>query len=252
MIWFKVWKDSRKHALGGLAIVLVIAIVFQVFVRYGLAIYQSDPSHVPNFVLLGATLPDPHAAAFPSAVCWVIYLTVALLIAPFIGIITAGSGLGVGGAAWTAPRPSTIYTLSLPVSRSRWLAARAVIGFLEMTALVVLLMTIPIALSPLTGSNFSLASALRSTPFLILAAGVSNAISVFFSAFLDEQWQVVASVCVVFGLATTAMAGKSASGAIVSRFVTGITPSVAGIALCAAIMAALFCSALWIVERQEG
>lgn len=250
MIWFKLWRDSRKHALGGLGIVLGIALLHGVLAPAGLSIFGVDPSKLPRFPLVLSALPKPEAPSFASSAWWLMYLNAAVLIGPLLGIITAGSGIAAqcAGWSWRGSHPSVIYTLSLPVTRLRWAAARAALGLAQMSVLVLLLVMIPAALSPFTGGHFSWQSALAPFVFLLLGSGVFYALSMFLATFLDETWQTLSSGAMLAALALLASSGVNRR---IFEFMSGLYPSMSGALVCIALMAVLFRCSVWIIERRE-
>jgi hypothetical protein len=251
MIWFKLWRDSRKHLLAGLAIVLLAALVEGVVAPSGLTIFGLDPARFPHLPLVSSTLPDPRAPGFASSAWWLLYLNVAVLIAPMIGIITAGSGISTHTPdGMRRTHPSVIYTLSLPVARSRWMVAQAAFGFLQMAVLILLLAIVPAALAPVTGGHFSWASALASFPFMLAGAAVFHALAMFLATFLEEYWQAVLSVVALMSLALLVSSGQLRE-ANLFRFMSGFSQSWAGAIACVALTAIFFASAIRVVERQE-
>ena len=251
MIWFKIWKDSRKHMLAGFGIVMLAALVQGVIAPSGLTIFGLDPTRFPHLPLVSSALPDPRAPGFARSAWWLLYLNVAVLIAPMMGIITAGSGISSQTAdGMRRSHPSVMYTLSLPVARRRWMAARAAFGFLQMAILILLLAIVPAALAPVTGGHFSWVLALRAFPFMIAGATVFYALAMFLATFLDEYWQALASVVALMGLAVVVSAGQFPEVNIF-RFMSGFGPSSIGTVACLAITALFFAGAIWVVERQE-
>src|SRR5262245_52326899 len=68
--------------------------------------------------------------------------------------------LGTGGLLAQATRGGALFTLSLPVPRSRILAVRAAVGFGELVALGFVPSLLVVALSPAVGQRYSVGDAL--------------------------------------------------------------------------------------------
>ena len=176
MLWYKTWLDTRWRFLIGLSLMTCAAIVFVMGyprVAARLALAESVP--------LGD---GPVAAEIRQAVeaardfrgyvwwqwfrqsfreTWILFAAI----------------LGTGGLLAQVSSGAALFTLSLPVSRRRWLAVRAatVLGELLVLALVPALV-IPL-LSPAIGQSYGFGDA------VVYALSVFVAGSVFFSlAFL--------------------------------------------------------------------
>jgi hypothetical protein len=146
----------------------------------------------------------------------------------FLGIMTAINLAGAGIRTQSAflkkagLHGSTHYTLSLPVSRFRLLAVRAMVGFVETTGIVTAMTLSFWTLFPLVRCASTL-----SDLFKLLLAGPVCVLCFYFlavtiSTVLDEIWQVYGSL-VVTGLIWWASSTLPPS-ASVFRFSTDASP----------------------------
>jgi hypothetical protein len=111
------------------------------------------------------------------------------------------SGLLAGAGITTQPavqatkglHGSMIFTLSLPVSRSRLLAVRAGLGWLEMAGGIGLLCSGVWALFPMLRATTT-TEMLEYAGVLIVCASGLYFISVLLATFLDDQWRMYGSM----------------------------------------------------------
>jgi ABC-type transport system involved in multi-copper enzyme maturation permease subunit len=107
MLLYKTWRESRHGFLLSLGVLALFCTVFSLSPRTDL------PRLTYAAIMWGAT--------YGGAVCN-IFLILSLL-------------LGLGGFLRERSYGTLVYTLSLPVRRSRFVVARAIVGFAELAAL---------------------------------------------------------------------------------------------------------------------
>ena len=110
----------------------------------------------------------------------------------FMFTLLSGAGIATQPAfqATKGLHGSTLFTLSMPVSRFRLLAVRAGLGFLEMSVLIVamcagLWRVIPGLKSAVTGGEM-----IEYTVTLMVSASMFYFIAVLLATFLDDIWRV--------------------------------------------------------------
>jgi hypothetical protein len=174
MLWYKGWLETR------LKLVIVLLAVF-------------------GFLIFLSSLPLGHAKQS------IVALTVALTGVPRISVIwicgfLAGAGIATQPTlqATKGIHGSTLFTLSLPVSRLRLLAVRALIGWLESSAAIGIFcgglwLLIPALREATTGMAMFEYSAT-----LIACASVLYSVSVVMATFLDDQWRIWGTMIVPF------------------------------------------------------
>ncbi len=112
--------------------------------------------------------------------------------------------LGMGGllrerAVGTAP-----FTLALPVSRFRLVAARAAVGWLELAALAFVPALITASIAPLVGHAYPIGEALRSSSLWVAGGSAMFAVAFLASCvFTGEYTPFVVGWIVFFGHTTT-------------------------------------------------
>ena len=107
----------------------------------------------------------------------------------FAAIIGTGGLLTQGAAA-------QLFTLSLPVSRERLLAARAAAGLGQMLALTVVPALVIVALSPLVGKSFPLLDALVYALCAFVGSALFFSLAFFLSSMFANVWTpVVLTLC---------------------------------------------------------
>jgi hypothetical protein len=163
MLWYKGWLETRFRLLVALGIVGVVLVTL-----------YSNGLKGGIFALLGG-------AVFG------------------VGLL---SGLLAGAGITTQPavqatkglHGSMFFTLSLPVSRSRLLAVRAGLGWLEMAGGIGMLCGGIWALFPMLRATTTAAEMLEYAGVLIICASGLYFISVLLATFLDDQWRMYGSM----------------------------------------------------------
>lgn len=189
------------------------------------------------------------------------FLFVLLRLGTFLCFITAITLAG-SGIQTASPRPgsdkgsegSTLFTLSLPVTRTRLYAVRTVTGVLEMMALLTLFGFVIWLLVPRPANQVALGY------FAVIVASslAVYAISACLSTFCDEGWRFRGSGLVVAALFMLSTAGRlprsinifGGIGDVTSRLVTPQTHWDAVATAC--VLALLFFgAALLIIQRRD-
>src|SRR4029077_11559573 len=101
----------------------------------------------------------------------------------FAVLLGSGSPLaqGAGGA--------TLFTLSLPASRDRWLAVRVATGLAELLVLAVVPCLVLPLLSPAIGQTYSLGSAVIHGACLFIAGAVFFSLALLLSTVFSDLWR---------------------------------------------------------------
>ena len=161
MLWLKGWQETRVRVLVGF--ILTVALFLQL-----------------HFAAAKAPLSAPPIAAFNA------------LFVLWIAVMVAGAGIATQ-AAFNASKGlhgSTLFTLSLPVSRFRLLAIRAALGWLEMAGFTAMLCAASwLAFPGLRAASTPREAAAYATS-LIACASSLYAIAVLLATFLDDIWRM--------------------------------------------------------------
>jgi len=103
--------------------------------------------------------------------------------------------IGTGGLL-SQTAASRLFTLSLPVSRERLLAARAAAGLGQMLALTVVPALVIVLVSPLVGRSFPLLDALAYALCAFVGSAVFFSVAFFFSSLFGSVWApIVLTLC---------------------------------------------------------
>ena len=233
MLWLKAWLETRWRLLFMLLIgALLLAFPVEVM----------------------GNLRAAHAERLFSMLLWL------SVFQSFFGAITlAGSGIETA-----SPRPgpsdkdserSSLFTLSLPVTRTRLFAIRTITGILESVVLVVLLGVATWLLMPPHVVNTY--AALTYFPVILSCSLVVYAISACLSTFCDEGWRFRSSGLVVVVLFMLATAGKLPRSINILRGIGVTSPLVAQqipwmtIATACVLALFFFGAALMIIQRRD-
>jgi hypothetical protein len=190
------------------------------------------------------------------------FLLVLVRLIVFLCLITAITLAG-SGIQTASPRPgsdkgsegSTLFTLSLPVTRTRLFAVRTVTGVLEMIALLLLFGFVIWLLVPKLATNAQ--AALGYFALIASSSLTVYAISACLSTFCDEGWRFRGSGLVVVVLFMLATAGKLPRSINIFRGI-GVTSSLVAqqipwvtIATGCILALVFFGAALLIIQRRD-
>jgi hypothetical protein len=103
--------------------------------------------------------------------------------------------IGTGGLL-SQTAAARLFTLSLPVSRERLLAARAAAGLGQMLALTVVPALVIVLVSPIVGRSFPLLDALAYALCAFVGSAVFFSVAFFFSSMFGSVWApIVLTLC---------------------------------------------------------
>jgi hypothetical protein len=176
----------------------------------------------------------------------------------FVPILLAGAGINTQPAFQAAKglHGSTLFTLSLPVSRPRLLAVRASLGWLEMAVAIGAWSCGVWFLFPILRAATSGGEAFEYAGTLVVCASGLYSISLLLATFLDDLWRLYGSM-LAFG-ALWLILNKTAPAAVnifrgmgeASPLLTHTMPWTAmGVSL--ALAASLFLVAVKVVQIRE-
>jgi hypothetical protein len=171
MLWYKGWLETRFKLLGAL-----------IWVSWFLgAEYSRGLKTLAGLMALavGATF-----------------------IAALTPIILAGAGINTQPAfqATKGLHGSTLFTLSLPVSRLRLLITRAALGWLVLTGMIGVMCCGMWILFPLLRAATTAAQMLEYTAALLACASGFYSIGVLLATFLDDLWRTYGGVIALAAL----------------------------------------------------
>jgi len=233
VLWLKAWFETRWRLLFMLLIgVLILALFVEV-------------------------LGSARAAHPQQAFSMLLRLTVLLSLTGTI--MLAGSGIETAsprpGPADKGSERSSLFTLSLPVTRTRLFAVRTVSGVLESIVLVVLLGVVAWLLMPRHAVNAY--ETVAYLPAILSSSLAAYAISACLSTFCDEGWRIRGSGLVVVVLFMLAAAGKLPRSINIFRGIGAtsrlVAPQIPWMTIATACILALlfFGAALTIIQRRD-
>jgi len=177
MLWYKGWLETRYRLLFCIG----WATVFLALVH---------PAH---------TTPMPLGAK--GSVFSVVMLSCPMVVLVGCAML-GGSGVVTQPTLQAAKglHGSTLYTLSLPVSRVRLLAVRASVGWLEIIGLVSLLCVSLWVLAPALRTVATPLQVVKYAATIIACGSMLYGVSVLLATFLDDQWRTWGAMGIGVGL----------------------------------------------------
>jgi hypothetical protein len=165
MLWYKGWLETRFRLLFALAFI-------------GLFLVQ----------LHAIGIKAPSGVKVAVGIAWIFVASISIMLAG-AGIATQPSFQAAKGL-----HGSTLFTLSLPVSRLRLLAVRAGIGWLEMAGVIGAMWCGMWILFPVLRGTTTPAEMFKHTVALIACASGLYSVPVLLATFLDDQWRLFGSL----------------------------------------------------------
>jgi hypothetical protein len=249
MIWFKAWREAKPRLEMALIIVLLVG------VSNVLAVHFFPPQSSPRIAfrdnILGTFLPpasgDPHSEA---QIAWSMYLQLAVVLIPLLGVMMASSGIysRLAYGLKEETHPSMIYTLALPVPRRRWLEMRAGLGLALTAGLALVMLAIPAIFAPFLGQAFSWGWPLRTAPFLLAGTAVFYMFAVLLEVLGNENWRLGSVAAFLFLIAAQLGFGNRLR---LFTFFAGYDASVTWMAACLVLSVVFYAGALAAFERCE-
>ena len=173
MLWYKAWLETRWRILLMFAIIL-----FAIF--------------------------EIHSRTEPSAPIAVVIrslrgLQMVWVVSP---LMLAGAGVRTDSPfrMMKGVQNSMYFTLALPVSRLKLLATRVAFGLLAISGVIVVGCSIAAVAIPGLTSQVTAAIGVEYAFTVFLCSCGAFGVSTMFATFLDQQWQMFASMFVVFGV----------------------------------------------------
>jgi hypothetical protein len=186
MLWYKSWLETRWRFLIGL--VLLVCSAAAIVIAYP-RLMKLLPPHVSSIEVSGELGRRIREAAELSreyrgyvwsqwfrqnlAQTWTLFAAL----------------LGTGGLFAQTASGGALFTLSLPVSRSRLLGVRAATGLAELLTLAVIPSLLIPLLSPAIGESYGVGSALVHSICLFIAGSVFFSLAFLLSTMFSDVWR---------------------------------------------------------------
>jgi hypothetical protein len=250
MLWYKSWIDTRSRFLIGLAVGLLGAIA-----------YVAAFPQVRQYIELLATQPPPEGLpriaesvalqrTFRGFV-WGGWFSknfglFTVLIAALLGSGSALSGSGRG----------LLFSLALPVSRDRWVRARASLGAVELLALTLVPSLAICLVAPLVGEHYGVLDAAVHGVSAFAGAALFFAVATLLSTVFEDVWRPLLFTCLIAGVLAFAESVLLDGGGLFAvtsgeAYFRGGSPSWLGLAAALAVALALIYAAAANVARRE-
>ena len=170
MLWYKAWLETRWRMLMPLSIVLFV-------------LFTSHSN--------GQLLPGQRSALNVLPFFWIL-----------VPLIIAGAGINTETPfrVMKGVHGSTTFTLSLPVSRFRLFAARAVFGMMMTAGFILAVCGIAWLAFPEVKASVSLNDGVGYIATTLFTAFAIFGLSTLFATFLDQQMRVLACLGAIFVL----------------------------------------------------
>lgn len=185
MLWYKAWLETRWRVLTGFAVLFVLAwsavLGHPMFMELLRTIPRADPG-TPMGRLIGESV------AFSATFDGYIWSQWFLRTLPQTWTLLAAL-LGAGGILSQTRRGEGLFTLSLPLSRSRLTGVRAATCFVELLALAVVPSLLIPLLAPVVGQSYAVADTLVHALCIFAAGSVFFSLSFLLSTIFSDVWR---------------------------------------------------------------
>ena len=197
MLWQKAWLETRGRFLAGLALAAIVGFGiiydFRATERLLPLVRSIDPATIDTSGLVGATLKQSLEVQrdFRGFVWWQWYRqNLTYLVVIFAALLGSGGLLAKSGSA-------TLFTLSLPVSRTRLIGTRAAVGLVELLAIAMLPSLVLPLLAPGIGQSYSVIDVFVHGACMFVVGAVFFALAALLSNEYADVWRPVLIVCIV-------------------------------------------------------
>jgi hypothetical protein len=192
MLRYKSWIDTRSRFLLGLGILLV----FACGTVLSFSTVQRLAASLPEGATLGSNALQQELQqtlelirTFPGY-AWSEWFAgnFPLLLTIFAALLGSGSPLVKSGSG-------ALFSLALPVSRGRWIFARAETGFVELFVLALAPGLAIAALAPFVGEQFPVIDAVVYGLCAFVVASLFFGVSLFLSTLFNDVWRPLLLTC---------------------------------------------------------
>lgn len=250
MLWDKAWTETRWRFVIGLVIMAcTAAFIVGLYPRVMELMREAGQTALPQGRLGEEIRAQMAISSTFRGYAWSQYFAKNLpqqwvLFAAVIG--TGGVVAQIGSGA--------LFTLSLPASRERLLAARTLVGFAELAVLAVAAAAIPSLVAPVVGQSFPLAEALTYA-FTVVVGGLPIfALAVWLSTLFSDVWRpalIAIAAGLVLDVADQQLAPASLQVMTAPTVFHGQGPPWPGLAISVALSVLLFFAAARSLARRD-
>jgi hypothetical protein len=197
MLWHKAWLETRGRFLSGLAISLIVGFGviydFRATERLLPLVRNMDPAMLDTTGPIGAAIKQGIEAqqTFRGFVWWQWYRQNLTFL-----VVIFGALLGAGGLL-ARSEGAMLFTLSLPLSRTRLIGTRTAIGLAELLALATVPSLLIALLAPSIGQAYSLVDVLAHGLCMFVVGSVFFSLAALLSNEYGDVWRPVLIACIV-------------------------------------------------------
>ena len=254
MLWYKSWLETRWRFLIGLALLLcsaaVVVFAYPRLVKLLPLVPTIDVGgEIGRRIRESAELSREYRGYVWSqwfrqnlAQTWTLFAAL----------------LGTGGLFAQTSGGGALFTLSLPVSRTRLLAVRAATGLVELLVLALVPSLLIPLLSPAVGESYSVGNAVVHSLCLFIAGAVFFSLAFLLSTVFTDVWRpllIVVCLSTVIGLAEQVFRDVVPAGVFrvmsAEGYFRGDGLPWVGLAATAALSAAMLYAATQNIARQD-
>jgi ABC-2 type transport system permease protein len=211
MLWYKSWLETRSRFYIGLALLICSAAAMVFTYPKVLQLLAMMPTidvggEIGRKIREAAALSREYRGYVWSQWFHQNLMQIWTIFAVLLGTGSLLSQVAGGGA---------LFTLSLPVSRTRLLAVRAATGLVELLVLAVVPSLVIALLSPAIGQTYSIRDALIQSGCLVLAGTVWFSLAFLLSTVFSDVWRpllIALSMAVMLAVFEQAIDGSSRYG----------------------------------------
>lgn len=192
MLWYKAWLDTRWRFLLGLALLLVFAC--GTVASYS-TVQELVASVSPNAITGSEDLRQEFEESLEIMRTFRGYIWLQWFQQNFSGLLTIFAALLGSGSPLVQSGSGALFSLALPVSRGRWITARAGAGLAELLVLALAPSVAFAALAPFIGEQLSVGEALVYGACAFVGASVLFSVAVFISSLVNDVWRPLLLTC---------------------------------------------------------
>lgn len=193
MLWYKSWLETRWRFLIGLALLTVLAVgtvlQYPAVVKL-MPLARSVDTSGPLGRMIGEAIDVQRD--YRGFVWWVWFRQNLAQIWTLCAVL-----LGAGGLLAKASGGPALFTLSLPISRTRLIAVRSATSFAELLVLALVPSLVIPLLSPTIGQSYGVVPVVVHGICLFVAGAVFFSLALMLSTVFSDVWRPLLIACMV-------------------------------------------------------
>jgi ABC-type transport system involved in multi-copper enzyme maturation permease subunit len=254
MLWHKSWLETRWRFVIGLAVVVCSAASVVLSYPIGVELLPIAPARSNDSELARQIRESIELSREYRGYIWSHWFAQNLAhMWTLLAVL-----LGTGGLVTQSARGGALFTLSLPVPRSRLVAIRATTGLVELAALALVPSLVVAALSPAVGERYAIGDAVIHAGCLFVAGAVFFSLTSLLSTVFADIWRpplLALLAAMILGLSAQVFSGVSRVSVFTvmsaERYFRGGGVPWLGLVVSAAVSAALLHGAVRNIARQD-